>query len=69
MTTFKVTAYNEYSINPDNCRMVIACEVTDETVTDALDQMEAYANGWNKEQMQENQIVKIITCNGYVRTV
>ena len=67
MTTYKVSAYNEYSTISDNSRLVITIEFDADNETQALDQMEQYTTGWNSAVIDESNKVNMLVCNGFVR--
>lgn len=68
MKTYTVTAYNVYSMKPENCRKVITTDYDAITIYDALDQAERDANRWNKDAEGEHAVTMIV-CNGYVRNI
>jgi hypothetical protein len=65
----KSTAWNIYSIKPENSRAVITAEYESNTVTETLNKMGKDAAKWNKGEKRENMKIHMISCEGYVRNV
>lgn len=65
----KVTAYNVYSIKPENARVVCGTDHETADVRAALDEAEGMARAWNAKETRADMLVTMLTCRGFVRAI
>jgi len=67
MTIYNVSAWNEYSTDNRQAKLIIKQAIEAESVTEAMDKAQEFAANWNREETRENMKVNLLTCNGFIR--